>query len=84
MWNICAGVELTEEDVLGLRSLYQPKKTEAMSIRISDITEEHWQIIKLTAKLEHKVWLEAINPESEHQPKPFTWEDSPESSQSNR
>ena len=55
MWIICAGAEFTDEDVLGLRSLYQPKQAEAVSIRISDITEKHWQIIKLTAKLEYRV-----------------------------
>ena len=82
MWTICAGTYFTQEDVLGLRSLYQAKQTGTLAI--SDITEEQWEMIRVKADLTSKAWLRAINPVSEHQPKPFAWDDSPESCQSDR
>ncbi|BDA48308.1 hypothetical protein COCOBI_11-5680 [Coccomyxa sp. Obi] len=73
-----SGANFTEEDVLGLRSLYRPKET----LSISGISEEQWETIKATAMLEYRPWLGAINPASRHQPQPFGRHDSSESSQS--
>lgn len=82
LWSICAGALLTEEDVEGLRSLYRPRKVETLSI--SCIEPEQWEVVKVTAWLQLRVWIGAINPVSEHKPKAFCWDDSPESSQSKR
>ncbi len=76
MWNTCAGSKLTEEDVLGLRSMYR-RKTETLSIH--GINAEQCETIKVTAKLALRPWLGAIEPMSQHQPKPFGWDDTAES-----
>lgn len=81
MWSICAGAKLTEEDVLGLRSMYRPK---VETLSISSIKAEHWETIKVTAGLKFHPWIGAINPVSQHQPKAFGWDDSPKSSRSDR
>lgn len=83
MEYLCAGATLTAKDVLGLRSIIYRHKAEKLSI--SSIKVEEWETIKVTARLKFEAWLRAMNPMSQHQPKPFWWEDnSPESSQSDR